>query len=99
MLMAYPLASARFGSSLGKKPGSLNAVKLRNMSAKINSAATMATRAHEMLGPTLGATNPKKMPHGATMMRMVPNRLFQSVPKQQATEVRHTGQQILVRLT
>lgn len=33
-----------------------------------------------MLGPTLGATNPKKIPHGANTMNVVPIRLFQSVP-------------------
>lgn len=33
-----------------------------------------------MLGPILGATNPKNIPHGANTMNIVPIKLFQSVP-------------------
>ena len=51
----------------------------QNMAANI-SAATIATSAQVMFGPTLGATKPKKIPHGASTMNNVPIKLFQSVP-------------------
>ncbi len=51
----------------------------QNMHAR-SSAAMMATRAQEMLGPILDATKPKNIPQGAHTMKTVPIRLFQSVP-------------------
>lgn len=83
----HPLASGRLGSSLGKKPGSLRAVSPRKTMARTSSTAITATRAHEMFGPTLGATNPNHTPHGARMMRIVPSRLFQSVPERSSQNV------------
>ena len=55
----------------------------QNTEAK-SSAATTATKAHVIFGPAFGATNPKKMPHGARTMRIVPIKLFQSVPAREA---------------
>lgn len=51
----------------------------QNRDAK-SSAATIATSAQVMFGPILEATKPKKTPHGAHTMNIVPMRLFQSVP-------------------
>ena len=52
----------------------------RQKTEATSSAATIATKAHVMFGPAFGATKPKKMPHGARTMKMVPSKLFQSVP-------------------
>lgn len=51
----------------------------QNRDAK-SSAATIATSAQVMFGPILEAAKPKKIPHGAHTMNIVPMRLFQSVP-------------------